>query len=86
MKSYINDRLSQKGAKQRARGLDRIRELLSNETEDKDLLRLDAAHNRSTLKGIALSDLEPKKVLHKPHDDEGALAEIQRLRNLHTRD
>ncbi|CAB3226023.1 unnamed protein product [Arctia plantaginis] len=85
MKSYINDRLLQKGAKQRARGLYRIRELLSNETEDEHLLRLDAAHNRSTLKGIALSDLEPNKVLHKPHY-KGALAEMQRLRNLHTRD
>ncbi|KAL0868792.1 hypothetical protein ABMA27_008224 [Loxostege sticticalis] len=38
-----------------------------------------------TLEGIALSDLEPNKVLHKPHDGR-ALAEMQRLRGLHTRD
>ncbi|CAK1599483.1 unnamed protein product [Parnassius mnemosyne] len=38
-----------------------------------------------TLEGIALSDLEPNKVSHKPHD-ERALAEMQRLRCLHTRD
>ncbi|XP_054713047.1 ATP-dependent DNA helicase PIF1-like [Uloborus diversus] len=34
-----------------------------------------------TLEGIALSDLEPNKLLHKPHD-ERALAEMQRLRAL----
>ncbi|CAK1583291.1 unnamed protein product [Parnassius mnemosyne] len=38
-----------------------------------------------TLEGIAISDLGPNKVLHKPHD-ERALAEMQRLRGLHTRD
>ncbi|CAK1591617.1 unnamed protein product [Parnassius mnemosyne] len=38
-----------------------------------------------TLKGIAISDLEPNKVLHKPHD-ERALAEMQSMRGLHTRD
>ncbi|XP_034839859.2 ATP-dependent DNA helicase pif1-like [Maniola hyperantus] len=34
-----------------------------------------------TLEGIALSDLEPSKLLNKPHD-ERALAEMKRLRNL----
>ncbi|CAK1589583.1 unnamed protein product [Parnassius mnemosyne] len=38
-----------------------------------------------TLERIAISDLEPNKVLHKPHDEQ-ALAEMQRLRGLHTRD
>ncbi|CAK1579716.1 unnamed protein product [Parnassius mnemosyne] len=38
-----------------------------------------------TLEGIAISDLEPNNVLNKPHDDR-ALAEMQRLRCLHTRD